>query len=388
MVKRAPATAVAAVPSPTLSPAPPADATGLRPIGDTAARIAAALPTATQTPTSPTPAPSPSETPTPSPTAVELPVFEPARGAVRGSVEGTRLLLEVPIRSQFDGTEYQGSNCGPASLAMVLDAFGAASQTFQVRNLVNTLSGNYVPEDGTALQSLGWIAAQAGLRMDGLYQGGAYRRWTTAEIREQVRRGHPVITLVKLRELPHFAGSSSPSEHYIVVVGLDGGDFLINDPAMPGATGYRLPVTPAQLERAWAATSVPGQSAAFAATADVRELELPDPVLVVSFGEGMRDDWRHTTPTPTPELVHLEPMVWPEEPVVTPEPPPSPPTATAIPAPAEPSPAPPIPLEKTLPAAPPVTHPEAPADGEGGLGLLSLLSLPLFFLRSAGRLPG
>jgi len=99
------------------------------------------------------------------------------------------------------------------------------------------------------------------------------------EVREELRHGHPVITLVKLRELPDHLGSPSQVDHYVVVVGVDGDDLLINDPASSIGGGHRRPIAPAQLERAWAASSVPGHALAVAGGAGVPELELPDPVV-------------------------------------------------------------------------------------------------------------
>ncbi|HEY3110123.1 MAG TPA: cysteine peptidase family C39 domain-containing protein, partial [Chloroflexota bacterium] len=88
----------------------------------------------------------------------------PTRGSVRGWIEGQLLALEVPIRSQFDGTEYQASNCGPTSMAMVLDSFGVAVPTEKLRNLANVLQGTYDRETGIALDYLAEIAREAGLR--------------------------------------------------------------------------------------------------------------------------------------------------------------------------------------------------------------------------------
>lgn len=213
----------------------------------------------------------------PTATPVLVPRFAPTRGAVKGWIEGTLLALDVPIRSQFDGTEYQSSNCGPTSLAMVLDAFGVLVPTDKLRNLANLHQGTYDRESGIALDYLAEIAAEAGLRPLGLRDGGAYRRWSVAELRDEVRRGHPVMTLVKMRELPDHAASTTPTDHYVVVVGLDGPNLLVNDPALPGEAGYRRSIAPEQLERAWAASSIPGHAVAIAAGAGVPEVNFPDP---------------------------------------------------------------------------------------------------------------
>jgi len=215
--------------------------------------------------------------PTSTPTVVVLPTLGRATGAVRGWMEGSLISLDVPIRSQFDGSEYQAANCGPTALAMVLEGFGVAVPTPQLRNLANRLQGTYDRDAGIALQYLGDIAALAGLRPIGLRDGGQFHRWTVDEVRDEVRHGHPVITLVRMRELPDYAGSRSDTDHYVVVVGLDGQALLVNDPARPGDAGFHRPLTPDQLERAWAASSIPRQALALAAPAGVAEVSFPVP---------------------------------------------------------------------------------------------------------------
>jgi uncharacterized protein YvpB len=231
----------------------------------------------------PTPVPKPNDpSPTPEPTIAldaDLPDFAARVDAVRGAMVGRQLLLEVPPRTQFDGTPYQSSNCGPTAMAMVLEAFGLKVDAFKLRNYVNNITGDRSVENGVALDYLAYIASEAGLQPAGLRAPGGYRRWTVPEIREEVRHGHPVITLVKLRELPDHNGSWSQVDHYVVVVGMDGENLLINDPASAIEGGYRRPLAPAQLERAWAASSIPGQALAVAGGAGVPELNLPDPAV-------------------------------------------------------------------------------------------------------------
>ena len=194
----------------------------------------------------------------------------------------------MPIHSQYDGTEFQNSNCGPTSLAMVLDAFGVSAQIYKLRNLSNVMQGNFEVDTGTSLWDLASIAQRAGLRAIGLNGAGAYHQWTVADVRDEVRRGHPVVTLVKMRDLPDHQSSVSATDHYVVVVGLDGQDLLVNDPAMPAALGYRRSLSPDDLERAWADSSMPRHAAAFAATSEVRELALPDPLTPTpTFGPGV-----------------------------------------------------------------------------------------------------
>jgi uncharacterized protein YvpB len=238
--------------------------------------------------------------------------LSPTDGAVKGRVEGSRLLLEVPMRSQFDGSEYQESNCGPTALAMVLDAFAVRVQTPLLRNYANLLQGTRDPETGIALDYLAAIAEEAGLRPLGLRRPGGYRAWTIDQIRAEVGQGHPVITLVKMRMLPYFAASRSEADHYVVVVGVDGENLLINDPAMPAEGGFRRAVTPAQLEAAWKASSIPGQAVAVAAGEGVPELKLPLPTPVPARPASSKVAGRDVVPDADPSSGR---PLWPEPPL-------------------------------------------------------------------------
>jgi hypothetical protein len=240
----------------------------------------AAATAAPAVPPSATPAASPSRSSTDTPTPVPLELLPDLAAAhtVRGSVNGQRLVLEVPARSQFDGSDYQSANCGPTALAMILEGFGLRVEAAMLRSLINALQGTIANRDeGVALDYLAYLASEAGLRPTGLRAPGGYRRWSVAAIREEVQRGHPVITLVKMRELPDHTGSRSTVDHYVVVVGLDGDDLLINDSASPKGSGLQRPVTAAQLERAWAASSIPGHALAIAGGERFGDLSLPTP---------------------------------------------------------------------------------------------------------------
>ena len=58
-------------------------------------------------------------------------------------------VLPVPFRSQFDGTEWGSSNCGPTSIAMVLQAYNVDVPTQTLRNRANRLLGIADPSTGT-----------------------------------------------------------------------------------------------------------------------------------------------------------------------------------------------------------------------------------------------
>lgn len=264
-VTRTPAPVRTPAPSPTPAPTKPPTRAPTHTATATATATATVSPTATQPP------------PTATRTPVELPTLPRADAAVRGWLEGALLALDVPIRSQLDGSEYQASNCGPASLAMVLDAFGVHASIPGLRNLANRRQGTYDRESGISLPVLADVAAGAGLRPLGLVDNGAFRRWSVDDVRGEVRRGHPVITLVRMRELPDHAGSRADTDHYVVVVGLDGDRLLVNDPARAGELGFRRPLTAVELERAWDASSIPRHALAFAAPEGLAELSFQPP---------------------------------------------------------------------------------------------------------------
>src|SRR5919199_986373 len=57
----------------------------------------------------------------------------------RGSA--TRVVSEPVYRTQRDGSRYAASNCGPAALGMVLDAYGVDFSTLDLRRLTHTYQG-------------------------------------------------------------------------------------------------------------------------------------------------------------------------------------------------------------------------------------------------------
>jgi hypothetical protein len=183
---------------------------------------------------------------------------------VEGVQGSDSFILDVPYRSQYDSSPYQNSNCGPAALGMVLQAYGLDVPTDRLRAIADQLQGTNAYNSGIALDYLQAIARQAGLRTEGLgTPDGHYRQWTMADVIREVRRGYPVITLVHFSSLPAHANSGSASDHYVVVVGLSNSGFVISDPASKDGSGYRQVLSPQQLLEAWRASSIPQQAVAF-----------------------------------------------------------------------------------------------------------------------------
>jgi Peptidase_C39 like family len=202
---------------------------------------------------------------TASPTFADLPVAYP--DVLRADVR-----IKVPYRSQLDGSDYAGSNCGPTVLGMALESFGVNLPAPEVRGQVLN-SENFNPNDddaGSFIWALAEVAQNHGLRTLGLYEpdGGALHRWSTDEIRDSVRRGQPVIVQVVYRGLPGREDSLYYGDHYIIITGLLGNDFLYNDP-IGGQVAHEVPgfdrlITPTQLRRAMRASDTPYAYTAFA----------------------------------------------------------------------------------------------------------------------------
>ncbi len=199
----------------------------------------------------------PAPTDTPETDAVSIPAtIEPG--------DPETLILAVPFRSQYDGSPYQYANCGPAALGMILEAYGISMTTEELRALANQIQGTTSTDAGVSLEVLDLIARRAGLRTEGLQSpDGSPRRWSIADIIRTVRQGYPVIILVHFAALPDHAGAKSPSDHYVVVVGVTRDGFIINDPAFPGSAGAHRLLRPADLINAWQEAVPPQQADAF-----------------------------------------------------------------------------------------------------------------------------
>jgi hypothetical protein len=187
------------------------------------------------------------------------------------------LWLGVPFRTQIDGGAFQYVNCGPASLTMVLAGFGLEVGPSQVRDYLNSMIDNYDRDSGTSLDVLSSIGRQAGLTPLDLYSdGGGYRYWSTDAVRWHVEQGHPVITLVKYRNLPGHSASPAESDHYIVITGVTPDGFIYNDAAFATTLGYGLEITEPELELAWANSTIPHHAVAMSLAPDSGELTFPE----------------------------------------------------------------------------------------------------------------
>lgn len=173
--------------------------------------------------------------------------YSPFRNEVR---------LDVPYRTQLDGSLSALSNCGPASVGMVLEAFGIWVPTAGTRALALRQMGISSPFSGTTLESLRSVAESHGLVGLELHENGRYRRWTLDDVRNHVRAGQPVIPQLRYRMMPGRGWTWTTTDHYVVISGLVGDDFIINDPIPEGGKGERV-ISAEDLDRAWRSSDFP-----------------------------------------------------------------------------------------------------------------------------------
>ena len=190
----------------------------------------------------------------------------------------SKLWLAIPHRTQFDSSVYAQTNCGPVSLGMILEAYGLKNYpTDALRGEVNRIQGNSNPDSGTSMPAIAAVAQRAGLYPVGMYaRPGVYARWTLDDVRASLRAGRPVIMLTRYGELPGNAGYEANTNHYIVISGLSGDQFIYNDPAYPQGRGGGLLIPPQTLKRASDDAVIPGQGVAFALRSDGAGLLQPD----------------------------------------------------------------------------------------------------------------
>jgi hypothetical protein len=176
------------------------------------------------------------------------------------------LWLKVPYLTQLDGSAYAEANCGPTSVAMALAAIGKPDSLGTLREAALELQD--MPdcdECGTYIQSLARVAELRGAKTFGLRDDPeTLHRWTLDEIRQQLRADHVVIPQVKFRFLPGRARSAYGGDHYIVVVGMAGNNFIYNDPIDSDGRGYGRVISAEALERAMVNATDEYARAAFA----------------------------------------------------------------------------------------------------------------------------
>jgi LysM repeat protein len=170
----------------------------------------------------------------------------------------------VPYRSQLDGTPWAGANCGPVSLAMGLESLGISVSNTELRRQVLNAQGMWGNNIGTLMDALAKVAANNGAKPIGLYDGNRIAKWSLKDVREQLEAGRPVVVQLRFRAMPGRGRVPYYADHYVILTGMSGDNFLYNDPLNSDGPGSNRMMTPNQLSAAMDASDKRYSYAAFA----------------------------------------------------------------------------------------------------------------------------
>lgn len=239
-------------------------------------------------------------------------------------VEGD-IILDVPFRTQLDGTVWGASNCGPTAIAMTLEAFGDRAPIQTLRDRANQLFGIASPNTGTRIQDLAKVVSERGFTTWGLGTGKNPGKWTLDAVRREIRLGHPVVPQVYYSYLPNHVNNPVDTDHYIVIFGVIGDDFIFHDSADRYESGVARRMTAEELGKAWGSSNVPFGAFSVAPGSDNKRLITPTPTVAPTFAPTVTP-----TSSPTAALISTKSSA----PTLTPAPT-LPPTATLGPLPTE-----------------------------------------------------
>jgi hypothetical protein len=90
--------------------------------------------------------------------------------------------------------------------------------------------------------------------------GTGGNEWSAALASDYIRRGYPVIALVRPAYLPDSAPDTDGADRYIVLFGLEGNALLYHDPG--AMNGVKRRVQPPDLDQAWGTALPPFQGVA------------------------------------------------------------------------------------------------------------------------------
>ena len=168
------------------------------------------------------------------------------------------VIPSIPYKSQYDPDANEFRNdCGPACLAMVLNAFGFNASTNVVYAKTGAKPNNYV-----SVAQLMRVALSYGVPFD--YFG----RWTLAQLLDAVHRGKGIITLIHYGALSQINPGISTQNtfdgpHFVVVVGADDEHIFVNDPLWKGSRrsqGFRKAWKHSQFMEAWSRNQEDGNT--------------------------------------------------------------------------------------------------------------------------------
>ena len=178
-------------------------------------------------------------------------------------------VLDVPFRSQLDGSAHALANCGPTSLSMVLAYYGIDASPWDLRVRAMRAQHSWVGDDGgysdgygVFVYNLASVAETMGVHAIGLWRregarDDGVREWQAADLRREILNDRPMIVQVEYRALPRHSASNTIDDHYVVVHGVVGSDFVYSDPLGSGDSGANQNISERDLMAAMGQASTP-----------------------------------------------------------------------------------------------------------------------------------
>lgn len=188
------------------------------------------------------------------------------RSDVQAIEAGEGVWMRVPFRTQLDGSPSEDSNCGPVSIGMALQFFHLGVPTAELRSIAEELQGTSDPELGFSIQFLEGTVDRVGLRGVELeIEPERLKPWTIDDVRRHLGQGHPVIVELRYNAMPGRSMAAFAEDHYVVLTGMLGDDFIYNDSVDVDGPGYGRLISEEDLKLAWGSSYFPW--AAFAVSA-------------------------------------------------------------------------------------------------------------------------
>ena len=166
------------------------------------------------------------------------------------------IISSIPYKSQYDADASEFRNdCGPASLAMILQSFGVHVSTDAVYRKTGTKANRYV--------SIGQLM-RAGLSYGVPFE--YFYDWSLDQLMDRLSKGQPLITLVHYGAWSQLEpGVSTQNKfkgpHFVVVLGFDNQYIYVNDPLWKlerRNEGYRKAWSHDQFMQAWNSNHLDG----------------------------------------------------------------------------------------------------------------------------------
>lgn len=168
------------------------------------------------------------------------------------------IIPSIPYKSQYDPDANAFRNdCGPACLAMLLNAFGYSASTNVVYAKTGAKPNNYV-----SVAQLMRVALSYQVPFD------YYARWNLDQLLDAVHKGKGIIALVHYGAWSQINPGISTQNtfegpHFVVVVGADDQHIFINDPLwkeMRRSQGFRKAWKHNQFMEAWSRNQEDGNT--------------------------------------------------------------------------------------------------------------------------------